>query len=285
MGEIGGRPAVRSRGASASLRGCGTSADEADGDRSAKVGSLSDLSTEVAEGPPASGVPTVEEIYEGLRDEILHGVLAAGSTVSQVKLADRLGVNRTPLREALRMLQREGLIESKHNRQVRVAPLTSADLVQLYALRIPQEAVAIKLTVPQLTAENIAELRDLLTAMDTVASPETFPEWERYHRVFHQRLVAHAGARITKAVGDLGAYCERYRRALLQANPVSFDIGAREHAEIVSACEERDPDAAAKALGRHLGRTALTLLSVTDPSYDPAAVRTALRFVLGEAAP
>lgn len=242
---------------------------------------MPDVAGGVAVAPTLSAF-TVEEIYDKLRDEILHGTLLAGSVVSQVKLADRLGVNRTPLREALRMLQREGLIESKHNRQVRVAPLASSDLVQLYALRIPQEAVAIKLTVPQLSSGDLAELRDLLRVMDSVASPDTFSEWERHHRVFHQRLIAHAGARITKAVGDLGAYCERYRRALLQANPVSFEIGAREHAEIVAACEMRDAEAAAKALGRHLGRTALTLLSVTDPSFDPAAVRIALRFVLGE---
>jgi DNA-binding GntR family transcriptional regulator len=183
------------------------------------------------------------------------------------------------------MLQREGLIESRHNRQVRVAPLTSSDLVQLYALRIPQEALAIKLTVPRLTLDELAELRALLRAMDAVARPETFAEWERHHRDFHQRLVAHAGARITRSVHDLGAYCERYRRALLQANPISFDIGAKEHADIVSACEARDPDAAAEALSRHFGRTALTLLSVTDPSYDPAAVRLALRFVLGDSTP
>lgn len=232
--------------------------------------------------PPSAPAPTVDEIYDSLRDEILHGSLQAGSIVSQVKLAERLGVNRTPLREALRMLQREGLIESRHNRQVRVAPLTSPDLVELYALRIPQEALAIKLTVPRLTAVELDELRALLAAMNAVASPDTFPEWEHHHREFHQRLVAHAGARITRSVHDLGAYCERYRRALLQANPVSFDIGAKEHAAIVGACEARDPDLAADALSRHLGRTALTLLSVTDPSYDPAALRAALRFVVRE---
>jgi DNA-binding GntR family transcriptional regulator len=231
------------------------------------------------------GTLTVEELYQTLRAEILHGELAAGSVVSQVKLAERLGVNRTPLREALRMLQRESLIESEHNRRVRVAELTSTDLVQLYAMRITQESLAVKLTVPMLSPAELNDLRGLLGEMDRVASPETFSDWEHFHRQFHLLLVSHAGKRITSAVSDLGYYCERYRRALLQMSPIGFGIGAREHASIVRACEAKDADQAAIALGRHLGRTALTLISVTDPSFDPRPVREALRFVIGDSAP
>ena len=66
---------------------------------------------------PGTAPLTVDAIFRLLRDEILHGVLPPGAVVSQVKLAERLGINRTPLREALRMLQRENLIEGEHNRQ------------------------------------------------------------------------------------------------------------------------------------------------------------------------
>jgi DNA-binding GntR family transcriptional regulator len=67
----------------------------------------------------------VESLYQELRRRILIGELRPGAVLSQVKLADAFGTGRTPLREALRMLQREGLIEAKYNRRVRVAALRS----------------------------------------------------------------------------------------------------------------------------------------------------------------
>ena len=228
---------------------------------------------------------TVDAIFHLLRDEILHGELPAGSVVSQVKLAERLGVNRTALREALRMLQRENLIDGEYNRRVRVANLTSEDLVELYALRISQEAVAIRLTVPRLTQFELDAIVQLLDEMDRLAAPETLSEWETRHRKFHRILVSHAGTRITRSVNDLQDYCERYRRALLERNPISFTIGAREHRAIADACIVGDQLVAGSALARHLASTALTLVSVTDPSYDPRPVREALLLVGGDAPP
>ena len=216
---------------------------------------------------------TVDEIYHHLRGE------------SQVKLAERLGVNRTPLREALRMLQRENLVRAEHNRRVRIAELTSDDLVELYAMRIVQEAVAIRITVPRLIDVEIARLRWLLAEMEQVAAPETFADWELLHREFHRLLVSRAGGRIQRSTDDLGDYCERYRRALLEQRPVVFAIGAREHAAIVDACERRDVEGAMVALAKHLGRTAINLISVTDPAFDPRPVREALRLVMNEVPP
>src|SRR5260370_24706881 len=99
-----------------------------------------------------------EVVHERLRNAILRGELDPTVPLSQVQLAARLGVSRTPLREALRMLQREGLIDSEPNRQVRVAQLSVADLEQLYASRVLLEALAVRLTVPAYTPDDLAEL-------------------------------------------------------------------------------------------------------------------------------
>src|SRR5918998_502569 len=112
--------------------------------------------------PLDSGLITVEDLFAELREQILSGELPEGAILSQVKLAERFGVNRTPLREALRMLQREGLIEAQYNRRVRVSRLSTADLEDLYAQRIVTEALGVRLTVPTLEPQDIADLRDLL---------------------------------------------------------------------------------------------------------------------------
>src|SRR5437588_4287074 len=94
---------------------------------------------------------STELVHARLRDGILRGEFDPRVPISQVQLAARLGVSRTPLREALRMLQREGLIDSEPNRRVRVAELSVVDLEQLYAARIVIEALGTRIAVPSLT--------------------------------------------------------------------------------------------------------------------------------------
>jgi DNA-binding GntR family transcriptional regulator len=83
-----------------------------------------------------------------------------------------LGVGRTPLREALRMLQREGLVEAEPNHRVRVADFSIPDLEQLYAMRISLEALAIRLTVPHLQKEEPRRLEAYLTQMAGLPTPK-----------------------------------------------------------------------------------------------------------------
>src|SRR5215475_14503790 len=116
------------------------------------------------DGGPAPELST-EVVHDRLRRAILRGELDPKVPISQVQLAARLGVSRTPLREALRMLQREGLIDSEPNRRVRVAELSLADLEQLYAARVLIEALAVRMTVPAYTAADLAELKDALAEM------------------------------------------------------------------------------------------------------------------------
>lgn len=203
--------------------------------------------------------------------------------ISQVALAARLGVGRTPLREALRMLQRERLVDAEYNRRIRIAPLTTEELEQLYALRILQETLAIRLSVPYLTDDELAELERLLIQMDRLSDGE-FEVWEQPHRAFHQLLIAHAGQRVRASTDELQDHTERYRRALILQHPIALTLGAADHTRIVAACNDRDEIAAGDTLARHLGRTALSLISISDPLHDPVTVRAALRVAIADGA-
>jgi DNA-binding GntR family transcriptional regulator len=231
---------------------------------------------------PQGDATTVEEIYAGLREQILDGRLAEGEPLSQVKLAQQWGVNRAPLREALRMLQREGLIHAQYNRRVRVSKLTTADLEELYSERILTEALGIRLTVRGMDDADIARLRELLGTMEGLASAESFAEWEIAHHEFHGCLVAAAGERLRARIDYLGDYARRYRHALASMGKRAvegFAQGALEHRAIVDACDARDVELASRTLAHHLARTALSLISVREPTHDPATVREALRMV------
>lgn len=238
-------------------------------------------------GRPASDGTGADVVHALLREAILHGRLAPGSVFSQVQLARELGVSRTPLREAVRMLQREGLLTGEANRMVHVAPLSIDDLEQLYVLRIANEAVAISLTVPLMTSEDDAFVEQRLNEMKLSAADGDVDTWERYHRAFHTHLVAHAGVRMCALLSDLYDLAERYRRLYITSEPRAMSIGAGEHQAIAAACRRRDAAGAAAELARHLSRTALMAFMELAPEHDPALIRGALRAVLegGEGQP
>ena len=102
---------------------------------------------------------STQHAYEELRRQILQGELAPGATFSQVQLSDQLGVSRTPLREAVRLLQMEGLLRAEPRRRVRVSPLSTEDFEDLYAIRIALESLAVRLTVPQLDQTELANTK------------------------------------------------------------------------------------------------------------------------------
>jgi DNA-binding GntR family transcriptional regulator len=219
-------------------------------------------------------------IHRRLRDAILHGELEAGAEISQVKLAEDFGVSRGPVREALRLLEREGLIQAELNRRVRVAPFTPDDLEELYALRIVNEAFGIRATVPHLTEADLADLREDLGRMEALAGADV-ATWEIVHRHFHHTLVAYAGTRVVRLTQQLSDHAERYRLVYVAQDPRAWSAGAAEHREIVAACEAADPAGAADALARHLARTAGSVLMHVAPDHDPVLVRSAVRAAAG----
>ncbi len=227
--------------------------------------------------PTATGADLV---YEQLRAQILTGVLTPGLVVSQVALARELGVSRTPLREAVRMLQREGLVAGEANRMIRIASFSIADVEELYAVRIANEALAIRLTVPKMTAADDAALDESLEDMARTATANDEDAWTMSHRTFHTRLVAGSGKRLRTLLSELYDYAERYRHLYRTTEPRAMSIGAREHERIVEACHARDASRASDELVRHLSRTALTALTAIAPEHEPALVRSALRALL-----
>jgi DNA-binding GntR family transcriptional regulator len=215
-------------------------------------------------------------IHRALRAAILRGEVPAGAELSQVKIAGDFGVSRGPVREALRLLEREGLVEAELNRRVRVAPFSPDDLEQLYALRIVNEAFGIRASVPHLTDEDRASLHADLEEMAGLAGTDA-SLWEPVHRRFHHTLVAYSGARIVRLIDQLYDHAERYRLVYVRQGPRAWSQGDAEHREIVAACDARDPAEAAAALARHLARTASSVLMEVAPDHEPVLVRSAVR--------
>jgi DNA-binding GntR family transcriptional regulator len=220
---------------------------------------------------------TTKAVYSRLRDSILRGAFDPQLPISQVQLSQRLGVSRTPLREALRMLQREGLIESEPNRRVRVPVMSIGELEQLYAMRVVLEALGLRLSFRSLTEEDFRMIEVHRLSMERLSGGD-LDAWEGAHRAYHERFTSYAGPRITQLLRQLSDHTFRYRRAYL-SEPRAWTAAADEHRAILEACRAGDLSEATQQLTRHLARTALSLIASLDPAHDPAPVRQALRQV------
>lgn len=219
-------------------------------------------------------------VHARLRQAILLGELPAGMELSQVKLAAELGVSRTPLREALRMLQAEGLIESERNRRMRVAPLSVDDLEQVYATRIVLEALGARLTVPLLAEAQLMALDACLQEMANFEDRRDVIGWEEPHRRFHRQLVSHAGDLILRIIDQLADRTRRYRLMYVAQRAHQWAQAVSDHEHIFEACRQGDAALVADLLARHFAQTALSLIAVVQPTHDPVPIRTALRTVL-----
>jgi len=223
---------------------------------------------------------STEDAYERVRNAILDGELAPGTVMSQVALALELGISRTPLREALRMLQSEGLVEAEPNRRVRVAPMSPADLEELCVMRVTLEAEALRLSVPRLTSEDIARLEGFMAEMAHYAEVKDYRRWTVPHSRYHRALTAPAGARMNFVLGQMFDHAERYRRLHIGKGPSAW--GTTGHREILDTCKAGDRDRSAGLLASHLARTGFEVLELLDPDYNPARLKTALADVGAE---
>lgn len=215
-----------------------------------------------------------EDVYERVRNAIVNGELKPGSVMSQVAMAEELGISRTPLREALRLLQGEGLVEGEPNRRVKVAAMTAADLESLCVIRVTLEAEMLRLSVPVMSSEDIARLEGHMAEMAHFANEQDYLRWTAPHRAFHRTLTERAGARVNLFLGQLFDHAERYRR--LHFGHALSSWANAEHRNILDACKAREREAAGALLAGHLARIGFEVCALLEPSYEPKQLKLAL---------
>jgi len=196
-----------------------------------------------------------EKIYKELLRRIVGGELKPGSTVKEELLASELGVSRTPVREALARLERDGLIV-RSGKSYQIVPLSRDDVIQLYEVRKPLEALAAELAAQRISEEVAARLKDLVRRVSEEAAKEA-PD-----PIVLAELNGSIHMEIARASGNkyLVEFIDRVRLKLLIVRISIFTSyerrleEVREHSEIVEAVLRRDPKLAREAMERHMDR-------------------------------
>ena len=198
---------------------------------------------------------SAERVLQELRDLILGAELAPGSRLGEVELADRLGVSRTPVREALTRLAAEGLVEIVANRGARVATWTVAELEGVFDLRSAIEPLLTGFAVPNATIDDVEELQDLARRMVDVGCPgpnQNLDALVPLNRAFHDRLVALAD-HPTLATALAGAiHPPIVLRNFHAYDEASLRRSLAHHVEIVAALRAGDATWAGAVMTAHI---------------------------------
>ena len=196
----------------------------------------------MSETTNARRVTAQDAVLAALRDDIRAGHLAPGDQVVQELLAERYGVSRVPLREALKTLETEGQVVYHPHRGYFIAELSVADLLEVYRLREILEAEAIRAAVPALGDEDVDALAEMALDIDEAAERGDLAEVTARNRRFHFALYDAAGMpRLSRLLRQLWEATEAYRSLYFQ-EPVNRKRVSKEHAAMVKALRARDAE-------------------------------------------
>ena len=196
-----------------------------------------------------------ERAIDVVRELILRGELAAGARLGEVELADRLGVSRTPVREALGRLAAEGLVEIVPNRGARVSSWTVAELEEVFDLRGALEPRLTALAVPRAADDDIAALDALASTMRRVGEPGPDQDLDALvplNREFHGRLVAVAAHPAMAAALAGAVHAPIVLRNFHAYDHASLRRSLAHHVEIVAALRARDAVWARAVMTAHI---------------------------------
>ena len=200
-----------------------------------------------------------EELIDRLRTMIVEGVLTAGEKVPERALCEKLGVSRTPMREALKVLAADGLLTLEPNRGARVRAITLDDLEEVFPLMGALEALAGELACANISDAQITELRQTHELMLECFHASDLSGYFRHNQRIHEIIMQAAGnATLSSMVQSLAV---RVRRARYLANMSSerWHQAVAEHEEIIMALDVRDGQRLGAILKRHLANKFATV--------------------------
>jgi DNA-binding GntR family transcriptional regulator len=189
-------------------------------------------------------------VYDYLRDRILRGEIPGGAPIRQQDIANELHLSRIPVRDALRHLSAEGLVQIESNRRVAVTSMTLNDVKEIFLMRAALESLAARAAVANLSGPDLARLTVLVDRMERVeAHPD---EWVQIHDEFHRLIcVQSLMPRLQREVERLRAAVEPYLRVFIAAHHVG-ELRSSKHRGLLAALKKGDGDLAERAMRAHV---------------------------------
>ena len=205
--------------------------------------------------PMMESRPIREIAYEVLKKAIITGEIPAGERIVETDYADRLHISRTPLREALRKLERDGLVEYVMRRGVIVHAFTTEDVEQIYTIRNCLELLTLPEIIEKATPEDIAHLREMLAKMDELNEKNDVEALSPVARDFHTAITAISGKnRILRVIEGQDEYIRRFSAMAIKQEDRRNEAN-EEHHRLVDLIEQKDLPAFEALMKQHIERS------------------------------
>ncbi len=213
-------------------------------------------------------MPLRDVVFHTLRTGILRGDLEPGERLMEIRLADRLGVSRTPIREAIRMLQLEGLVVNVPRKGAHVAKITAKDLKDVLEVRAGLENLAVRLASTRITPEQVRNLRTTAESFRNHIGGNLI-ELAEIDEEFHTQIYrATRNQHLVQMLRNIKDQMYRYRVEYLKDRK-SRESLASEHMSLCDALEAGDTVSAVQIMNKHIQRQETYIMNTLDENKNP----------------
>lgn len=194
-------------------------------------------------------------VYDRIREDILNGVYKEQEELKEATLGEKMGVSRTPVREALRQLELEGLVEIIPNKGARVTGITKKDIDDIYQIRYFLEGLSARWATEHATKEQLEKMEETLYLTEFHVARENYEQVYELDSLFHELMYEASGSKLLNHIlSDFHMYVTRIRKTSLASSNRSYN-STKEHWEILNAIRERNADKAEECAHQHVMST------------------------------
>jgi len=191
-------------------------------------------------------------VFETLENDILSGIYKRGDTLTELKLCERLGVSRTPIREALNRLKEQQLVTATSSHSVVVRGVSEQDLADIYEIRLRIEGYATRLCAERIIDEQLNELKEIVALQEFYTERGGAANIRDMDSRFHELVYQYCGSEILQStLSDLHHKVQRYRKLSVE-HPERAQVAVKEHADILRALEQHDGEEAERLTILHI---------------------------------
>lgn len=195
------------------------------------------------------------KVYDRIREDILNGVYMEHEELKEATLGEKMGVSRTPVREALRQLELEGLVEIIPNKGARVTGITKKDMEDIYQIRYLLEGLSARWATEHVTEELIDKMEETLYLTEFHAKKGNYGQVYELDSQFHELMYEASGSKILNHIlSDFHMYVTRIRKMSLASDSRSKN-STEEHRAILEAIKERNAEKAEECAHIHVKST------------------------------
>lgn len=197
-------------------------------------------------------IPLRDIVFKTLREAIITGDLRPGERLTEIKLANDLGVSRTPVREAIRKLELEGLVIMTTRKGAEVAPINARDLREVLEIRRSLESLACELACKNITSEDIEALEKINESISTAVNLDDIEEITKKDVEFHEAIYSTTkNSRLVHMLHQLKEHIFRYRFEYIKDMKNKATI-VEEHKKIIECIAQKNAKSACKEIERHI---------------------------------